>query len=534
MAKISCFSALLVRKKKKKTAKGGVAADAVILSGHISDPGVGQKSDLCGSPRLKRSCSNIETQAAAACLPLLSPSKSLSYKDLQALLGNGVGSVSHEFNGSPLSVITSCSADRVILKKKSSSQVLPSRSRKLWWRLFLWSHRNLHSSWNSSAQKRIPTPYDGFNSRKGGYSSDTLEPGHGNEGQEAAAGCGRSQWVAFSMESSSSSSPLDRVNAWVNSLEDNPCSSVDFYAAETPAFPDSPDDGEQARKNSQQHQSGRRQAEEVFRANHIIQSLNPLSTVAHISGMGLHVVPTISAFTSLRAVNLSNNSIAHINPGALPKSLHALDLSRNRITTIEGLRDLTRLRVLNLSYNKISRIGHGLSNCTLIKELYLAGNKISNVEGLHRLLKLAVLDLSFNKVTTAKALGQLVANYNTLLVLNLLGNPVQSNIGDDQLRKVVAGLLPQLAYLNKQPIKPQRAREGAADTIAKAALGNNTALRRPTRRASQAALLLPLRPAGASGWPRRRRAQNQAARGEAQAANLCRAKVEQSSDWSQL
>ena len=48
-----------------------------------------------------------------------------------------------------------------------------------------------------------------------------------------------------------------------------------------------------------------------------------------------------------------------IAPGSLPKGLHSLDLSRNRIAVIEGLRELTRLRVLNLSYNRISRIGHG-------------------------------------------------------------------------------------------------------------------------------------------------------------------------------
>lgn len=129
----------------------------------------------------------------------------------------------------------------------------------------------------------------------------------------------------------------------------------------------------------------------------------------------------------------------------------------------------------------------GLSNCTAIKELYLAGNKISEVEGLHRLLKLAVLDLSFNKITTAKALGQLVANYHSLLALNLLGNPIQSNIGDDQLRKAVSGLLPQLTYLNKQPIKPQRAREVATDSVAKAALGVNdwSSRRKMARRVSQ-------------------------------------------------
>ena len=127
----------------------------------------------------------------------------------------------------------------------------------------------------------------------------------------------------------------------------------------------------------------------------------------------------------------------------------------------------------------------GLSNCTVIKELYLAGNKISNVEGLHRLLKLTVLDLSFNKITTAKALGQLVANYNSLLALNLIGNPVQANIGDDQLRKAVCSLLPHLTYLNKQPIKPQRARQAATDSIAKAALGSGgSGGRRMARRMS--------------------------------------------------
>jgi hypothetical protein len=50
----------------------------------------------------------------------------------------------------------------------------------------------------------------------------------------------------------------------------------------------------------------------------------------------------------------------HIAPGSLPKGLHSIDLSRNKIATVEGLRDLTKLRVLNLSYNRISRIGHGM------------------------------------------------------------------------------------------------------------------------------------------------------------------------------
>ena len=114
----------------------------------------------------------------------------------------------------------------------------------------------------------------------------------------------------------------------------------------------------------------------------------------------------------------------------------------------------------------------GLSSCTAIRELYLAGNKISDVEGLHRLLKLAVLDVSFNRVTTARSLGQLVANYVSLRALNLLGNPVQAATGGDTLRRAVSGLLPRIEYLNRQAVKPQRAREAAKDSVARAALGN--------------------------------------------------------------
>ncbi|KAE8679784.1 hypothetical protein F3Y22_tig00111394pilonHSYRG00011 [Hibiscus syriacus] len=178
-------------------------------------------------------------------------------------------------------------------------------------------------------------------------------------------------------------------------------------------------------------------------------------------------------------------TLIQVTPGSLPKGIHTLNLSKNKINNIEGLRELTRLRVIDLSYNRIARIGHGLSNCTLIKELYLAGNKISDVEGLHRLLKLTVLDLSFNKMSTTKALGQLAANYNTLQALNLLGNPFLSNNTDEQLRKAVCSLLPKLRYLNKQPIKPQRAGEVLTDSVAKAALGSGSwsSGRKATKRA---------------------------------------------------
>lgn len=83
----------------------------------------------------------------------------------------------------------------------------------------------------------------------------------------------------------------------------------------------------------------------------------------------------------------------------------------------------------------------------------MAGNKISEVEGLHRLLKLNVLDLRFNKISTAKCLGQLAANYNSLQAVSLEGNPAQKNVGDEQLKKYLMGVLPHLTYFNRQSVK---------------------------------------------------------------------------------
>lgn len=491
------------------SSKGKMARDDahedldMIQSGHLSDPGT-RGEELWASPKLKRSCSNLDTREVLKKIAgQLPPTKSQSFEQLQELAEKAKEDV---FPGTPMShtsAMSHFSADKVMLKKCSSSQILPSRSRKLWWKLFLWSHRNLEKPWGV---KTKPAHQASLN-QLGGYSSDTLEPsrikelkrpetpdsfsgeqtekiGHGHKNEDdvwdydrfQSGGVGlwpQNQWVAFSMQSS----PLQRVNEWVQDLEIEPSDPVDGDKGKLGMeFPPSPETSMSMEKSTSfptphqtMHLSG-----DVLHANSVVQSLNSSSTVAHISGMGLKAIPSISHFFRLRSVNLSNNSIAHIPNGHLPKGLHILDLSRNKISNIEGLRELSRLRVLNLSYNKISRIGHGLSNCALLKELYLAGNKISDVEGLHRLLKLAVLDLSFNKITTAKALGQLVANYSSLLALNLLGNPIQSNLGDDQLKKAVCGLLPKLAFLNKQPINQQKARQVATDIIVKASSGSGS------------------------------------------------------------
>ncbi|RWW40338.1 hypothetical protein BHE74_00054253, partial [Ensete ventricosum] len=346
-----------------------ITPEVSIHNGHVSDPGMGQKSMFWGSPMLKRSCSNIETMRVGKLTR--SPTKSNSSDEIHNTWDNLGGEATDDIPGSPLSVMTSVSADKVLLNKRSSCQVLPSMSTKLWWKLFLFSHRNCHKPWNSLPQK---IAIDDTSENDVDYCSDTLKPNPFSEMKNEADMerpeirsnadlCPQNQWVAFSAESSL----LDRVNAWVHSLEGSPfCPTDNGEAAEEVVVSHATCHEAGETSGTKQSHNVRHAVEKFMQTNNIIQSLCSFSPVAHIAGLGLRVIPAISAFNSLRSVNLSGNSIVHISSGSLPKSLHTLDLSKNKIALIEGLRELTRLRVLNLSYNRISRIGHGKRYLSLL------------------------------------------------------------------------------------------------------------------------------------------------------------------------
>nr|DAD23116.1 TPA_asm: hypothetical protein HUJ06_024579 [Nelumbo nucifera] len=254
---------------------------------------------------------------------------------------------------------------------------------------------------------------------------------------------------------------IKRIEEWVSTIDLNDCTSP-FEEPEIPPYStDKVKKGSNALGTVAVAKLDTKIIPAMEAAKNYISSLTATSTTAQLTNLGLAVIPYLSAFVSLRVLNLSGNAIVRITSGSLPRGLHMLNLSKNNISTIEGLRELTRLRILDLSYNRIFRIGHGLASCSSLKELYLSGNKISEVEGLHRLLKLNILDLRFNKISTAKCLGQLAANYSSLQAISLEGNPAQRNVGDEQLKKYLQGLLPHLVYFNRQPIKAISSKEVA-------------------------------------------------------------------------
>jgi hypothetical protein len=289
-------------------------------SGHVSDPGIG-KTDFLASPKLKRSCSNLERRDVRMQInEYLSPLQAQSFEDFRDLSVNPMVNLKRS-----RSMTSHRSADRVMLKRHSSSQVLPSGSKKLWWKLFLWSHRNIHRTFS---RKSKLVPAIGSLSNQLGYSSDTLGPKQIKalrHMQSSASITTRSpnkrindddqrqsrfqnQWFAFSTETS-----YARVDAWVKDLEiqepapeDDPLDDI----AGSISFPPSPDAGRSMIiSTSQLTHSNSNIPKDILLANSIVQSLNTASTVAHISGVGIKAIPVISHFSNLRSVNLSNNFI---------------------------------------------------------------------------------------------------------------------------------------------------------------------------------------------------------------------------------
>lgn len=303
--------------------------------GHVSDPGMARE-ERWASPRLTRSCSSLDTREVLKKIAnKLPPSKTQSFEELQEVASRVRADVLMGSPCSQSSALTHQSADKVMLKKHSSSQILPSRSKKLWWKLFLWSHRNL--------QKPVIPPKTRASflasvNQQGGYSSDTLEPcrsktkqlskvesagsfselcsyksSHEEDSKLKGGFSGlwpQNQWIAFSGESSS---PFKRIDDWVKDIEIQPTTSAfeEENDDEQIVFPDSPEaDGSMAKNPTHSSRQNKfNTSEELVHANSLIQSLNSSSTVAHISGMGMKTIPMISHFSSLRSINLSNNSI---------------------------------------------------------------------------------------------------------------------------------------------------------------------------------------------------------------------------------
>lgn len=138
-------------------------------------------------------------------------------------------------------------------------------------------------------------------------------------------------------------------------------------------------------------------------SSHLIEDISPLAELRH-----------------LRTLNLGDNVIKSAKPLSKLR-LVSLDLSRNRLTSTEGLEELTELRYLSIGQNAITDVSE-LQHCSSLEELYFAQNlveELRELHPLHRLPKLLSMDVMGNPCTGSDKSETRRLEYRNYVIYNL-------------------------------------------------------------------------------------------------------------------
>ncbi len=135
-----------------------------------------------------------------------------------------------------------------------------------------------------------------------------------------------------------------------------------------------------------------------------------------------------SRWPELRELNARGNRLSRIDRSIkLAPKITRVDLSCNRLETLDNLTSLPFLSTLNLAFNNFSTLESLHLKLGQISTLNLASNSISVLEGFQKLYSLVNLDLSCNKITDVQQVAYL-GRLPCLENLNLVGNPVVSSV----------------------------------------------------------------------------------------------------------
>lgn len=136
-------------------------------------------------------------------------------------------------------------------------------------------------------------------------------------------------------------------------------------------------------------------------------------------------VPEIKLLRFLRRLNLSHNGIN--SAWDLPKAIEHLNISYNLMDYIPNtILTLPRLHTLDVSNNRIVSL-ENVSSIKSLKCLFAHNNFITSLDGVEFLSQLLELDLENNELNSASELKEICSN-SSFAVVNIQGNPVQRKI----------------------------------------------------------------------------------------------------------
>ena len=136
-------------------------------------------------------------------------------------------------------------------------------------------------------------------------------------------------------------------------------------------------------------------------------------------------VPELQLLKFLRRLNIGKNGIH--SAWELPKSIEHLNISYNLLEYIpKTILTLPRLHTLDVSNNRIVSLEH-VSTIKSLKCLFAHNNFITSLDGVEFLSQLLELDLENNELNSASELKEICTN-SSFAVVNIQGNPVQRKI----------------------------------------------------------------------------------------------------------
>ncbi|KAF7650462.1 hypothetical protein LDENG_00125810 [Lucifuga dentata] len=140
---------------------------------------------------------------------------------------------------------------------------------------------------------------------------------------------------------------------------------------------------------------------------------------------GCPIMAVIPVWRNLTTLDMSHNGISTID-GSMQKmvpKVEFLDLSHNKLSSVENLQYLYNLVHVDLSYNGIGVLEAAHTRLGNIKTLSLAGNKLEQLSGLTKLYSLVNLDLSHNQLAQLEEIRN-IGSLPCLEKLNLSSNPM--------------------------------------------------------------------------------------------------------------
>ena len=177
----------------------------------------------------------------------------------------------------------------------------------------------------------------------------------------------------------------------------------------------------------------------VFKANH-----NQLSSIG-----------SLEKCVWIQSIFLSENKFTEIPDFSIFTNLNTLILSKNQIVDIQILSKCHKLESINLANNQIKVIPD-FSELKELTNLYINGNEIEEIpETLVQAEKLRLLDISHNKFATEESIAPLFQMGGHLKTLNIIGNPIIEEKGNE-IKEKCQNELQGLVTYNSERLKPKK------------------------------------------------------------------------------